>query len=72
MGLIGGVLFGSSFVYWLGFEGGKLRMKRKLNLNLVFVGCIVYVLALPPHEAFLVYRFGVWTMTEKDFYMDND
>lgn len=35
---------------------GSLRKKRKLNLNNVcvclFVWCIVYVLALPPHEAF--------------------
>jgi len=28
MGLIGRVLFGSSFGYWLGFEGGKFEEEK--------------------------------------------
>jgi len=55
MGLIRRVLFGSSFGYWLGFEGGKFEEEKKIKFEhcvCLFVWCIVDVLALPPHEAF--------------------
>jgi len=59
MGLIRRVLFGSSFGYWLGFEGGKFEEEKKIQFHFnnvfvcfLFVWCIVYVLALPPHQAF--------------------